>query len=173
MVNYQNGKIYKITGINELGEELIYVGSTTTLLCQRLAEHNCNSKKIKSKSVNQIMNFCTNIMITLIENCSCNSKEELLKKEREYYDKYECVNKLKPYRTKEEAIEYHKNYAKNDYDNNIKKYAKLSKNYYENNKERLINIQKQKYTCICGAIINTGSKSVHIKTKKHLSFTIN
>lgn len=174
MVNYQNGKIYKITGINSIGRELIYIGSTTVALSQRLAEHNLpkNKKKI-GLSANIIMNYCENINITLIENISCNSKDELLKKEREYYDKYNCINYLKPYRTNEEMKEYSKIYYKNDYINNFEKYAKNSKKYYDENKQRLLNIQKQKYTCECGSTLNTGSKSEHIKTKKHLAFTCN
>ena len=30
------------------------------------------------------------------------------------------------------------------------------------------NSNYEKYTCVCGCILNRGSRSVHIKTKKHI-----
>ena len=44
MVNYQNGKIYKITNSNTND---IYVGSTTDDLCNRLNQHKYQLKKNK------------------------------------------------------------------------------------------------------------------------------
>jgi len=68
VVNYNNGKIYKI--INE-NCETVYVGSTTQSLCQRYTRHNHKASNHK---------------IILIENYSCNSKEELCKREQEIID---------------------------------------------------------------------------------------
>ena len=71
MVNYQNGKVYKI--INE-NNEIIYIGSTTEeKLCKRYAKH-----KLKAP----------NHKIILIENYSCNSKEELCMREQQIIEKH-------------------------------------------------------------------------------------
>lgn len=70
MIDYGNGKIYKI--INEFGET-IYIGSTTQKLCQRYQLHKYKSKTNK---------------IILIENYACNSKEELLRREQECIDEH-------------------------------------------------------------------------------------
>lgn len=70
MINYGNGKIYKI--INESGDT-IYIGSTTQKLCQRYQLHKYKSKNNK---------------IILIENYACNSKEELLRKEQDCIDEH-------------------------------------------------------------------------------------
>ena len=64
VVNYNNGKIYKI--INE-NSETVYIGSTTQVLCQRYTRHHHKAQNHK---------------IILIENYSCNSKEELCKREQ-------------------------------------------------------------------------------------------
>ena len=65
MPNYQNGKIYKI--INDIDDK-IYIGSTTSLLCQRLAGHHQRCSTTAKQFFNQ------NHKIILLENYSCNSK---------------------------------------------------------------------------------------------------
>ena len=55
MVNYQNGKIYTIRNRND--STLIYVGSTTTSLCLRMAEHRKMSLK-----------YCENMFYSKIED---------------------------------------------------------------------------------------------------------
>jgi hypothetical protein len=116
------------------------------------------------------------------------NREHILEYRKNYYDKNkeEILEHNKIYRenNRENAKEYAKEYynehkeqkceySKNDYKNNFEKYAKKSKKYYNENKEKLLTIQKQKYTCECGSTLNIGSKSTHIKTKKHLALTCN
>jgi hypothetical protein len=48
-----------------------------------------------------------------------------------------------------------------------------AKEYYENNKERLNNIRKEIFECECGAKIQKGSKSNHLKSPIHKSFIEN
>ena len=74
MPNYQNGKIYAIRSPNC---EKYYIGSTTQLLCRRMVEHRCLSHKVKSSK--QIID-AGEAYIELIENFSCNNKEELRKR---------------------------------------------------------------------------------------------
>ena len=79
MPNYQNGKIYKLV-CSDTGN--IYVGSTCKTLNARLSNH-------KSKTFNQCSSKSfINPKIVLIESFSCNSKQELELKEREYKHTY-------------------------------------------------------------------------------------
>jgi len=136
MVNYQNGKVYKI--INE-NNEIIYIGSTAEYyLSSRYAKHYLKAPNHK---------------IILIENYSCNSKEELCKREQEIIEEYNnLLNKYKAYSSEEEKQEYQKKWYKNN-NEYFKKYRENNKDiikqknkeYYEKNKD--IIKQKNKVKC--------------------------
>ena len=120
MPNYQKGKIYKITSSG--GDP--YIGSTEELLCQRLAGHKRRNKGItRSPLSSYIHTNLSDCKITLIENFPCNSKEELLARERYWFENISNCNKHYPNRKQEEYTEMHKN-EKRIYD----------KNYYQVNK---------------------------------------
>jgi len=119
MVNYQNGKVYKI--INE-NNEIVYIGSTTEeKLCRRYNSH-------KHKAPNH--------KIILIENYPCNSKEELCKREQQIIEEYSnLLNERKAYRSEEEKKQYNNDWVKNNKEYK-KEYDKTySKEYYNINKE--------------------------------------
>ena len=120
MPNYQNGKIYKLI-CNTTNK--VYIGSTTTTLKQRLRKHHTPSNNTMSK---QIIEGC-NYEIILLENYPCNSKLELLKREGYFIDNNECINKVKPGRTK-------KDYNKSYYEKNKEKYKEWNKKNYEKRK---------------------------------------
>ena len=109
MPDYSKSKIYKL-----VHEDKYYIGSTTLLLCRRLAGHKQNAKKqINQKCYNYFNNInWDNVKIILIENYPCKSKEELLAKEDEYIRKYltddKCLNKNKATQSYEEFLEYNK-----------------------------------------------------------------
>jgi hypothetical protein len=149
MPNYQNGKIYKITGTTDEGKELIYIGSTTQKLCKRLTGHKTDMKNNKNLSSQQVVK-CIDCLITLIESCQCNSKEELLMRERYYYDLYDCINKIKPLLLKGEIKENFKQYRIKNIDKikeKEKQYrienADKIKQYYIENADKLKEINKQ------------------------------
>jgi hypothetical protein len=108
MPNYQNGKIYKL---ESEGEEKIYIGSTTLLLCQRLAEHKraykrfINGDKTQSLTSKELIKN-ENCIITLIEDYPCERKEQLLSRERYWFNQFNCINKLRPLLTEEEKETY-------------------------------------------------------------------
>jgi len=126
MPDYQNGKIYEI--INDQTDDK-YIGSTTILLSQRMAQHRSNYKKYL-KDEGRYITSC-NILkydsakIVLIENFPCNSKEELHARERYWIENSKCVNKCIPCRTQKEY-----------YEDNKEKLNEKSKEYYEDNKEQ-------------------------------------
>ena len=111
MVNYENGKIYKLEA-----DGLIYIGSTTKkYLCQRLEAHYSDFKryqkdikKIKKKFLSSFELFQNEKpVITLIELVPCKSKDELLMRERFHIENTNCVNKIKRViLTSEEKREY-------------------------------------------------------------------
>ena len=123
MVNYQNGKIYKLV-CNTTG--LVYFGSTCEpTLARRLHQHKnsymCVNVKVKCTSTKVLEN--DNYGIFLVENYPCNNKDELRMRERFYIENNECVNKCIPIRFKEEK-------------------PLLDKGHYERNKtERIENMK--------------------------------
>jgi len=141
MPNYQKGKIYKLWSPLQ---NLVYYGSTSQLLCQRLGDHKNHYNKFKNNNYHYITAFkileCEDYKMELIEEYPCNNKEQLRRKEGEYIRNNECVNKCIAGRTekeyyqdnKEKLIEHSKNYALNHKEHKAEYYKK----YYEDNKEK-------------------------------------
>ena len=161
---YQRGKIYKIISPHT---DKIYIGSTIEIyLSKRLQKHKSNYKdwcldNNKTYTTSFELLKLRDVEIILIETYSCNSKDELHKKEREHIElnKNIIVNKNKPSRTKEEYYQDNKDFLK----------AKSAR-YYEQNKEQINEKGKIEYKCDCGSIIRTDEKSRHLKRKKHKTY---
>ena len=147
MVNYQNGKIYKI--INE-NNEIIYIGSTAEQhLSQRYTRH-------KHKAPNH--------KIILIENYPCNSREELCMREQQVIEEHSnLLNKIKAYCSEEEKIEYFKEYRKN----NKEYYTQIYKEHYENNKDIILQKQKEYYEDNKNIILQK-AKEYRVKNKEYI-----
>ena len=159
MVNYQNGKIYKLW--SPLGD-LVYIGSTTQKLCYRLGGHKkdykCGYLQATSKLLFDEYGI-ENVKIELIENYPCNNKTELLRKEGEHIRANNCVNKCIAGRTKGE-----------EYQDNKEKYIKRSHKRYHNNKTE-INTKKKAnvITCdICNTKVRKSDYARHELSKTHL-----
>ena len=146
MVNYGNGKIYRIIS-NET--EIIYIGSTTQPLTKRMAHH----KTLMKCSSAEILQY-PDADIILIENYSCNSKEELKSREQYHIDDYRAngfnvinknraigldrdrlKNRQKEYREKNKEII--KEQMKEYYHGNKGQFHKRSKEWKEKNKEKI------------------------------------
>jgi hypothetical protein len=116
MVNYSNGKIYKIEPICEHEEGEIYIGSTTkTYLSQRMDKHRTDYKQWKDNKCRKISVFdlfdkygVENCHILLIENVNVDSKDGILSREGYYIQTLKCINKVIPKRTKKEWLEENK-----------------------------------------------------------------
>jgi len=98
MVNYENGKIYRII-CNETGKQ--YIGATTIPLSARLSQHKKLYKNLRTCLSREVLEG-GNYGIYLIEDCPCDRKEQLLSRERYFIETTECVNKKVPLRTKHE-----------------------------------------------------------------------
>ena len=141
MVNYSNGKIYKIEPICNHEEEEIYIGSTTKqYLSQRMDKHRYNYKYWKEGKSGKTMSFVLfekygveNCNIILMENVDVKSKDELTAREAEYIKNNKCINKFLPYQTNEERKEKQRNYRLRK----IKAVQKEKEDFYNQNKEEI------------------------------------
>ena len=175
MINYNNGKIYKIEPIVEHEPHEIYFGSTTKeFLSQRMANHRDCYKRWKNEKYRKIRSFelfekygIDNCQITLMENYSCNSKDELTSKERYYISNYGCINKRIEGRTSKEYYADNTDKLQKYRDDNKEAMKEYFKNRYEQKKEEILQQQKEKLICECGCTIARGNMRDHIKTKKH------
>jgi hypothetical protein len=201
MERYQLGKIYKITSEHT---DKIYVGSTCKkLLCQRLAAHSSNFNQWKKGNYNYISSFelfeLGSVQITLLEAYPCNTRDELLAKERYWIEQYKdnIVNKNIPIISVDERLEKMKKYneehkeliseqmkqyyketkeqrlehVKKYYEENKQTILKQNKKYREENKEKIAEKQRRQIIiCECGSNLQLHSKARHERSKKHLNF---
>ena len=185
MVNYNNGKIYKIEPICDHDEGEIYIGSTTKqYLCQRMDTHRSNYKQWKNGNYRKVRVFeifdkytIEQCQIVLIETVNAESKDELLAREKHYIKSIKCINKNIPRRTKEETQLKEKEYRENHKEEiNFK-----LKKYYENHKEEIklkakiyreANLEKNyaKNVCPCGGSYTNAHQSDHFKSIKHQEY---
>ena len=176
MTDRSNGKIYKITC--ESGK--VYIGSTIMKLNKRFSVHKCKNS----------LNHCItkdfiNPKIELIELFSCETKEELLWKEREWIEKTDCVNYVRPIITDDERKAKNKEYKqkqenKAKINEGQKKYRQKEENKTKINErqkkyrqEHKIEISKKagvKFNCECGGKYQHSDKARHAKTKKHIAY---
>jgi len=180
MVDYLNGKIY---GIYSHQTEQIYIGATTQSLCKRKAKHMSkynewlNGSKYYTTSF-EILKF-GDAYIELIENYSCNSREELDKKEGEHIRKFIniCVNKCIPANKKQWFID-NKDKLKekkkiyrldNKEEIKIKDSEKYQKNKEKIKEQTKIRYNKNNDVLICECFMNTtlNAYNAHIKTERH------
>ena len=140
MVNYQNGKIYKL-----VGNGLTYYGSTCDELYKRLYNHKKKNNKCKSKL---LFDSGDKVEIILVEKFPCNDKIELQQRERYYIENNECINKQIPTRTLKEYRDDNKDKIKQREkewrENNKDKIKEKLKEYREKNNEK-INEKKREY----------------------------
>jgi hypothetical protein len=162
MVNYQNGKIYKLVSLHT---DKIYVGSTTKkYLCERKSEHKNEYKKWKNGKHNNVTSFqlfelgIDDVDIILLENYPCNSKNELHARERHYVESMNCVNKVIPNRTEKEYNQMR----------DKQKTATQQKQYRNVHKEEISERRKKLEHCeTCNCDVRKNDFSRHERSKKH------
>ena len=145
MVNYQNGKIYKIESI--IGN-CRYIGSTCKKhLCSRLSAHKYDFKQNKCGITSGLVLKYPDAKIILLEAYPCNSKDELVAKEAEYIRQLDCVNKRIEGRTKKQHYQDNREIilkkCKQYQLENKEKRSEYDKKYREKNRVKIIKKQKQ------------------------------
>jgi hypothetical protein len=183
MVNYGNGKIYKVI-CSATGR--VYIGSTTQPLSKRMAIHRAPSNKCMTKDF-------INGKIFLIEDYCCDRKEQLESRERFHIESNDCVNLVIPTRTSKEYCidkkehrsqvnkvwrqknkellkESDKIRNKEYYKKNKDQVSQKSKEYREKNKELISQKAGEKFDCECGGKYTHHHKTRHLKTNKHQAY---
>lgn len=174
---YKQGKIYKL--VNDLTDEIIYVGSTIQTLHKRMYGHT-SSVKTKPQPVHNHINEyigIENVSINLIANYPCNTKKQLTAEEGKHIKMIGIDNLYNcgiPGRTQEEYYIQNKNKIIKDvltYQKNNKDKKKIIVSKYQNANRDKIHIQKNtKHICTCGGKYTPANKASHTKTKKHLNY---
>ena len=171
MVNYANGKIYKIVPIDGIdGDGDAYIGSTTKqYLSQRMDCHrrdyvqwkrgNLKVSKVNSFDIFDKHNV-DNCRIILLETFPCQSRDELTSREAYFIRSMKCVNKIIPHRTRAEYRE-----------DNREDIRQKKIDYYNNNKESINERRREigNVICDCGTSISRRNLLLHQKTQKHIS----
>ena len=148
MVNYEYGKIYKITSEST---GFVYYGSTAQkYLSQRLSGHLGSYKSYLNGKCDYVTSFellkCEDYKMELIKYFPSVNKKQLTTEEAKYIRCNDCVNKVIPDRTRKE---YHKEYQEQNKEK-INEYGKeyregqdkeqkkeYNKEYYQENKEKI------------------------------------
>jgi hypothetical protein len=142
MPNFKNGKIYKISDVNE---EEVYIGSTSKSLCVRMANHKGNFKLYqkgkhgKTKVFEMFEKYgVENCKISLLQRYPCKSREELNKKEGEYIKQFpNCVNKNIAGRKREDWVLENQDKLKQIRKEWLIKNPEYPKTYYQQHKEKI------------------------------------
>ncbi len=130
MVNFLFGKIYRLFSPDH---SLVYIGSTTQKLCQRLSQHRHAINRRKITTASQLFKNSPNIKIELLEDFPCLSAPELLRREGEFIKSNDCVNKQVAGRTQKEY-----------YNDNKERKKHTSSLYYYKNRERILERRREK-----------------------------
>lgn len=168
------GTIYKLH-CNITGED--YYGSTMYYR-KRLSIHKCSTEKQLSKRQcmsRQIIDR-GNYTFSIIENCPI---EDIKVRERFYYENYPCINKLIPYKSREELLQDKRDRSKTDKakekkaeyrQEHRKELSVKERERYNVKKEEINERRKVRYVCVCGIENSIGNKSQHEKSKRHQDF---
>ncbi len=178
MVNYQNGKVYKIEPIVEHEENETYIGSTTKeYLSQRFQEHKSAYKRYQRIGGTNITVYklfdkygVDNCQIVLLEAYPSDSKDKLFSREAHYIKTVPNVNKTILGRTDQEYYQEHKQkiiqqvhlYASNNKD----KIKERGIKYRQEHKEEIKARKSKKEICdICGTQYAHNHKQRHLRSK--------
>lgn len=176
MVNYQNGKIYKIVSKNT---DKIYIGSTARpRLSERMTEHRsdyayCLQHPEARRCKSFDMLALGDCKIILLESYPCDSKDQLRAREQYYLDIHQksAINAVKSFVCKTSDItvkhkDNEKEYKRQIYENNKEELKKHYSKYYEDHKEECKARSRKIWHCDrCGRDLS-GNKSRHLKLHK-------
>ena len=173
-----DGVIYKIV-CNDTNET--YYGSTTNYK-QRVGVHLTRTEKQKSKAKCKSWDIINrgNFTFSIVETLKCETKTDLLIRERYYIENNECVNETIPYKTKDEInerkkeyfienketiLEYRANYRKE----NRERLNKMESERYHKNKDEINKKNREKPPCLCecGISYTIQHKNRHLQTARH------
>lgn len=187
MVNYANGKIYKIVSSYT---DMVYVGNTTKkLLSQRMYNHRTDCRRwIKGKTpycASMSIMLYPDAHIVLLEEYPCKTKDQLKAQEQHWIDKFGdlAVNLNKSYTGYENKKDYMQIYNSTYRQKNRKKMLKQKKDDYHKNRKRYLKQGKERYQrqkaerskiieCNCGSKCRQDAIKRHERTNKHQTYLV-
>jgi len=177
-MDYKNGRIYKI--LNYIDDD-IYVGSTCQPLSKRMAKHrssiNSTTKGHRALYAKMRELGVEQFYIELIEECPCDNKEQLHKREGEFIREFGTLNHVISGRSKKEYYEANKEVQskaqKERYILNKERVQECIRKY---NQEHVTEIKaaydkwNTKCDCPCGGKHTKAHTQLHFKTKMHQNY---
>jgi hypothetical protein len=132
-VDYSKGKIY---AIRSYSSDDVYIGSTCSTLTKRLSGHKGAyetwlKRDFRYATSYEVLKY-GDAYIELVEECPCENKQQLLRREGEVMRSMNCVNKNVAGRTLAEW-----------YQDNAERVVALRKVGYQKNKETIGRLQKE------------------------------
>ena len=194
-INYAKNFNYKIV-CKDLSITDCYAGSSTNWSKRKNRHKGCCNNETSDRYNAKIYTFIRehggwdNWNMILIEYYPCKTQLESAQRERYWIEELKAnLNCNIPSRTrternetnKEQIVEYQTEYRKTHkveqaetqaewYKENKEHHSEIGALYYQKNKEQILAQQAVLYTCTCGCVITTGSKSKHEKTAKHKKY---
>jgi hypothetical protein len=176
---YNNSIIYKLH-CNITGED--YYGSTKDYK-QRISIHKCSTEKQLSKRQcmsKQIIDR-GDYTFSIVEECYFETAQQLKQRERYYFENFPCINKVVPYKSREEKLQKNRDRSKSGVDKDKREQyraehkeelAEKQRARYNNNKEEHKARRKATaYVCVCGInVSSTSNRSQHEKSQRHQNF---
>jgi len=164
MVNYNNGKIYKI--VNDVDDK-IYIGSTCVSLSNRKSKHKDKSKLYPNRNIyKHILSIGWHkVSIILIESFRCDTKEELTARERHWMDELKPeLNMIKSMETEAEyrirkSIIQKKSYARDKTKWNTQEF-----------KDKAKARSTQRVICVCSREVSRKNLAKHKKSTSHMKW---
>ena len=104
--DYSKCKIYKVTSLNH--PDLVYHGHTCDTLSRRFSCHKRSNNKLSSKAIIEK----GDAIIILVEDYSCENKDQAKAREAFYILNNPCVNKNIPGRTAQESVKAWENHTR-------------------------------------------------------------
>jgi hypothetical protein len=134
---YQRGKVYEIVVLHEEYKDDLYVGSTISMLSQRLGQHKIESEKEEQIKKLHVLMWSLGMRyfkIVLIEDWPCDNKQELLKREQYHINlRKPTLNMMNAHTTQDERKAQKKIYR----EENKEAISAQKKIYREENKEAI------------------------------------
>ena len=172
MSDYSEGKIYMIyiPGL----EEYCYIGSTVQSLSDRLRRHKFTAQhpELYQFASHVFFQAGNEVHIKLLEAVDCETKTELLERERYWLDQYpEAINRKDPICDDVERHERRKAIRLQCYYNKREERMKKHREWIEQNKEKQKEYKKargaEKLECpTCKKMLARHSMGAHIKIHK-------
>ncbi len=194
MVNYSQGKIYKVVPNGGGDDGDVYVGNTTKkYLSQRMDKHRSSYSYWKTGGGHNVTVFAIfdkygveNCSIVLLELVNATTIDELRARERHWIQSSACVNKNIPNRTKSEyntdnqdliaqnKAKYHINNRERMLECMAKYHvehreqiAQYRAQYVTDHRDHILAHSSEKIKCECGCNVRRGDILRHKKTQKH------